>query len=102
MLFTPISSSSICLTSDVIRLLMMPHLQLEMEIEVVWLSSSIIHVFPFNSEKKQGGVVVKLVYFSVLSFIDHVCTAEEDICYNMHIVSYCYLECESCHADWHK
>lgn len=42
-------------------------MQLGMNFDAVRSESSIIHVFPFNSEKKRGGVALKLVrepYFS--------------------------------------
>jgi hypothetical protein len=36
--------------------------QLGMSFERIRSSTKIIHVFPFNSEKKRGGVAVKLVF----------------------------------------
>lgn len=37
-----------------------------MNFEAVRSSSSIIHAFPFNSEKKRGGVAVKTVIGYIL------------------------------------
>lgn len=36
-------------------------MQLGMNFDIVRSESSIVHAFPFNSEKKRGGVAVKLV-----------------------------------------
>lgn len=36
--------------------------QIGMNFDAIRRSSSIIHVFPFNSEKKRGGVALKLVW----------------------------------------
>lgn len=38
-------------------------IQIGMNFEAVRSESSIIHAFPFNSEKKRGGVAVKRVIF---------------------------------------
>lgn len=43
--------------------------QLGMDFEAVRSESSIIHVFPFNSEKKRGGVAVRKVMFSAFAFL---------------------------------
>lgn len=43
-----------------------------MKFDVVKSESKVLHVVPFNSEKKRGGVAIKRVTIMILSFECHV------------------------------